>query len=389
MIAAETKSCDDVALSDLIHITPKLFSTVLIELTNRCNLRCVFCSTGHPNYQSGDMSVDHLDKVIHFCKDSGINKINVSGHGETTAMAGWESVIADLLDQGFGLSMTSNLAKRLSPPQARVLSRFEFIMASIDTLNPEFFKQFRRSADLRNILYNLQIIRSAALSEARKPPHFGITSVLFQENINGFEQILGLAASLRDCGVHINCPIEFDEVSHAIGLTHPMKLRGSDYQSLVSRFRTFVKLARSLNVPLTIDETLLDFLVSGIPPEMDPDGYRPYCVPTDICDGVQTMMRVWSKLPAPGQTRLCLDPWNLLLFERHGRVLSCCIGLPSIADLSSVDSMIEIINSHKARALRRSLLTGELPLHCKCCARKPLVDAGKLQQLVAAICKSR
>lgn len=384
LLANLTKKSQN-SIAELTMICPAHLSAVMIEVTNRCNLRCVFCSTGHPNYQSGDMSVDYLDKVIRFCKESGIKRINMSGHGEMTAMAGWEKICADLLGQGFALSVTSNLALRLSASQAKILSRFEFIMTSIDTLNPLLLKQLRRSVDLRNILYNLQIIRSAALSEARKPPQFGITSVLFHENIKGFEYILGFAASLGRCGVQINCPIELKEFSQDFNLTHLMKLRGNDYISLVNRFGTFAELARSLNVPLTIDETLLDFLTSGVRPEMDSDAYQPFSVPTSICEGIQTTMRFWSKLPVKGKTRLCLDPWKLLLFERHGTALACCIGVPPIADLSSANSMNEIINSSKAQELRKSLLTGELPLHCKYCARKLPIDIGILRQIVTEI----
>lgn len=64
-------------------------------------------------------------------------------------------------------------------------------------------------------------------------------------------------------------------------------------------------------------------------------------------------------------TRMCLDPWSLLLIKANGDVLPCCHSKPigSIVDKALED----IINGKELEAYKTGLFTGELTVNCQYC----------------------
>ena len=64
-------------------------------------------------------------------------------------------------------------------------------------------------------------------------------------------------------------------------------------------------------------------------------------------------------------TRMCLDPWSLLLIKANGDVLPCCHSKP----IGSIEnqSMEEIINSQELEAYKIGLFTGKLTVSCQYC----------------------
>ncbi len=65
----------------------------------------------------------------------------------------------------------------------------------------------------------------------------------------------------------------------------------------------------------------------------------------------------------------CIIPWVHLQFEPHNKVIPCCLTSPYNYDLGdlSTNTIEEIWNSPKQKALRREMLKGDRPKICKKC----------------------
>ncbi|MBI4879375.1 MAG: SPASM domain-containing protein [Planctomycetes bacterium] len=78
-------------------------------------------------------------------------------------------------------------------------------------------------------------------------------------------------------------------------------------------------------------------------------------------------------LPAPGETRDCLDPWYLVQIASDGRVKPCCVH-SAVGALSQGQTLADILNGPPVRKLRSRLLTGKLDAECQSCNNKPVIS---------------
>src|ERR1041385_637264 len=117
---------------------------VRLDLTTRCNLRCVYCAVSQSTYRGEDMPMDNarhaVGMVAELARFHKPDAVHVNGHGETTFMSGWIELCNRLLAEDLFLWMTTNLAKRYSQEELDVLSRMSVIMVSIDTADARLLR---------------------------------------------------------------------------------------------------------------------------------------------------------------------------------------------------------------------------------------------------------
>ena len=181
MIGTMKNFIDENILDNLLISNRSLISSVMIEFTNRCNLNCVFCTISHPNYKGMDMEEKTIEEVISLCRELGVKLIVISGHGETTILKNWEEIVNRLLEEGFTLSIISNMTKPLSWEQSVIFSKFSSIFVSIDSLNSNQLKELRRGANSKTILSNITLINTASTLSGNTTK-FIINFLLFYEN---------------------------------------------------------------------------------------------------------------------------------------------------------------------------------------------------------------
>ena len=84
--------------------------------------------------------------------------------------------------------------------------------------------------------------------------------------------------------------------------------------------------------------------------------------------------------PRPGETRDCLDPWKMSFVHADGGVSLCCWSR-SIGSINAA-TVNEILEGAAAKAMRRGLLTGRVPVDCVRCPSRSLVPVGDFKQKV-------
>ena len=139
-----------------------------VSITDRCNLRCRYCmpeegvsSVGHDSV----LSYEELYRVVRIAVELGVRKIRLTG-GEPLVRKGVVDFIGSLvqLPQKPELTLTTNgmlLADYAKDLKKAGLSR---INISLDTLQPERFKQITRRDGLERVLNGLQAASDAGFS---------------------------------------------------------------------------------------------------------------------------------------------------------------------------------------------------------------------------------
>jgi len=140
-----------------------------VSLTDRCNLRCVYCmpEEGVVPLQHADMlRYEELVRIVQVAVELGIVHVRLTG-GEPLVRRDVVALVADLaripgLDD---LAITTNgmLLERYAESLARAGLRR--VNLSLDTLQPERFAQLTRGGDLAQVLRG----RTAALTAGLRP----------------------------------------------------------------------------------------------------------------------------------------------------------------------------------------------------------------------------
>jgi molybdenum cofactor biosynthesis enzyme MoaA len=333
--------------SALASLSPQAPYQVVIEFfTDDCNLRCVYCAmhtdkTDFPEYPRNRISsevVQHLGRLL---AEDRPESINLSGNGETTLLEGWTEICEPFLSFNH-VGIISNLAKILTQKEAATLARLASITTSIDTADAKLLREIRKPVQLRNIVLNLCLVRSAAVTRGHLPPAININCTLTTKTYRDLVQLVALAAAL---GVR---EIAFSDLFETpTSVAHGVRSVATLQPSALAQAATEVRQARALaarnQVTMTINPQLEALL--GLAGASKP-------------------------VASPGQmlTVQCLQPWDGFWVNADGRVSYCCRHMGTTdEDIRSFASVREVLNHRNALQLREALLSGSCPARCRSC----------------------
>ncbi len=353
---------------------------VRLDLTTRCNLRCVYCAVSHSTYKGIDMDSDlarrAVDTILQVDREQRLSAVHINGHGETTFRTDWVDICRPLLDGGLPLVMTTNLAKNYSQDELLALAQMDIIMVSIDTADAELLKRLRRRVDLRQIVTNINAIRATSIRVGRwgLGPAFEFSCGLYDQNSIVMEDFARFAVALGVQGVgfwnltkwhYENFPYELTDVPERDRVYPLEELEDSELKPRVEAIQRGIAILESNNVFVGVNADFVETLARRFEakpdkPEDKPQG-QPENKPGDSID-----LAVHE-----GMTRDCLDPWSYVEIDANGEVKPCC-ARPPIGNLAQKD-LIEILNDEPVRRLRADLLNGTTDWHCtNCRLRRPI-----------------
>jgi GTP 3',8-cyclase len=131
-----------------------------ISVTDRCNLRCLYCmpEEGMEFAPSSDLlSYDHIVEVVKAGAELGITKLRITG-GEPLVRPGIAGLIRRLADiPGIqDISMTTNGVLLADQAEALRDAGLNRVNISLDTLDPSRFKFIARRGDLKRVLAGIE-----------------------------------------------------------------------------------------------------------------------------------------------------------------------------------------------------------------------------------------
>jgi cyclic pyranopterin phosphate synthase len=137
-----------------------------ISLTDKCNMRCVYCMSEDMVFQSNDelMTAAEIRRLVRIFARLGVDKIRLTG-GEPTVHPDLLAIVRDIHAAGITrISMTTNglrLAELAAPLKEAGLER---VNVSIDTLDPDRFHRVTRWGHLDKVLQGVYAAEAAGLT---------------------------------------------------------------------------------------------------------------------------------------------------------------------------------------------------------------------------------
>jgi hypothetical protein len=208
------------ALADLDLLSSPVTTSAFIEITSRCNLRCVYCAVSQPDYVGQDLEADVFNDVIQTLQTRRLEFIQVNAHGETTLVPNWYNQTNALADAGIDLQIITNFARLLSRDELAAMARMRRIVVSIDTHRPEVLRKVRRHVSLGNILINMAntVAKAAEINQPR--PEFIWNCVITDRVALDFVDYLrfGMAVGVRT--FFVANLTKYDDIAGAENVNH-------------------------------------------------------------------------------------------------------------------------------------------------------------------------
>ncbi len=167
---------------------------ILLELTNRCNLRCAHCYDER-HAASGDLSFAVIERILAEGHSCGIDHIVFTG-GEPTVHREFADIVQCVAAAGYGFSFVSN--GTTFPKICALLhnhhNTFRGVTFSLDGAQAATHDQIRGRGSYR------QVMRAATLCVFRKL-RFTINMVVTAHNRQEISEMVQLGAKLGSSGV--------------------------------------------------------------------------------------------------------------------------------------------------------------------------------------------
>jgi len=166
-----------------------------VSVTDRCNLRCVYCMPDvGMTFLPHDtlLSFDEIVRVATVAASLGVTSLRLTG-GEPLVRKGLVSLVSRLSHLGFDdLSLTTN-GMLLAPLAANLADAgLTRVNVSCDSLRAERFNSIRRRGDLSTVLASMDAAEAAGLAPLK-------VNVVILRGVND-DEIVDFAAFARDTG---------------------------------------------------------------------------------------------------------------------------------------------------------------------------------------------
>jgi len=153
-------------MNKLIDKYNRIIDYLRISVTDRCNLRCIYCMPEegiHNIPHSEILRYEEIIEVIQIARGLGINRFRITG-GEPLVRKGIIEFLSNLKKLGLIFSLTTNgiLLKEYAESLASIgLIR---INISLDTLDKDKFFSITRGGDLLKVLAGIETVREMGMS---------------------------------------------------------------------------------------------------------------------------------------------------------------------------------------------------------------------------------
>jgi MoaA/NifB/PqqE/SkfB family radical SAM enzyme len=214
---ATTPICDDSTVQCIENRqpTPNLVS-LLLEIIWGCNLHCTLCNVH--KIKSQRMSASQIETI--FKKIPTLRYFTLIGLGEPLVHPEWYELMDLIRKYSLQLNFVTN-GLLLTEEKIRSLPPNTGVTFSIDSFNPDIYKEMRPGGDLFKTLRNLQ-----HLAEMRSDVAIGIQSLVTKKTFP-FINDIAIFANKFGFGVNLLYPVTFSEEmykEHYPETQHPLKV---------------------------------------------------------------------------------------------------------------------------------------------------------------------
>ncbi|MBM3233784.1 radical SAM protein [Candidatus Pacearchaeota archaeon] len=300
--------------------------TIGIELTNRCNLRCIECARNYWDAQKnkfGDMSfdffVDKVEPILH----KGMN-VQINGYGESLLNKDIFKILDRCNKKGCFVQLYTN-GSLFTPENIKKLMRVDQIVFSIDGI--ESCKKIR-GVSSEKIFDNIRQINKIKAKKNLLSPTIAINFCAMRDNIKELPGLVKIASTLK---------IDYFSVRHLNIYSKNLISQSLQHKDNLRLAERYFKKAQ--------DIAKRNKLILSIP-------------------------------PLENKFLSCTNPFNVVWIKWNGDVIPCCLGIVHEKNTISVgnlnkSSFDEIWNNNMINHIRRSLLDNKnFHPYCETCPER-------------------
>ena len=227
----------------------------LFAVTTNCNLRCTYCPVSSPAYVGEDFDLSQAERLAEEFALAKVRLVQISGHGETTMIPGWEKLCEAFERRRIAVCITSNFSKIFSDAQIDALARMTHITISIDTIDRELLARMRRRVDLRTILHNMSRVRLRAKHLGRAAV-FNWQCTLSDAFTDGLQDWLDMGILNGVTHFTLGNLLAYPGVPDSS--RHVAKLDGAALEAACRELKNVTQRARAAGVPMTIQPGIVE-----------------------------------------------------------------------------------------------------------------------------------
>lgn len=195
--------------SNYIFYLPKIFRSIInnypevppplcvqIEVTNRCNTKCIMCERWmwykrYPERYNNELTSDEIKEIIGSISEFGVKSVIFSG-GEPLLKENFEDILrhtkelnlhAGVLTDGLNIAENENLAKI-------IVDCVDWIRISLDGSSAKIHENIRRGGDFNKVLEALKILNRCR-KESKSPLKIGVCYTINNLNVDDVENMVG------------------------------------------------------------------------------------------------------------------------------------------------------------------------------------------------------
>lgn len=375
------KHCIRLFLSYVLRVVPlslelsNITSWAMIEVTSKCNLRCVYCGKSTSSGEGQrifSFPEDQILPTIELLKKRGLDLLYMSGIGETTTREGWDRICRTTLSTGVKHTIITNLARPLSDVEAEVLAQFCSVQVSVDTADPDLFPRIRRGAELSTVLANMDRIREAACRIGVRGPELRFDMVVCDKTVHGLVKTVQLGLKYGVTDFYFAGLFKLKDVEGALNVYPVKTLPRSELVTALKALEDAIFLAQEYGCKVQVHEGLLESIKVQLSTALscpEDDGFPSWDAPS--------LDKGW--------TRDCMDPWSMVFLYAQGEVRPCCAYNKGIGSLND-EPLMAILNGYEVLNIRRNLLSGSLDgMMCAHCSMKKPIRIEDFHKTVKAV----
>ena len=141
-----------------------------ISVTDRCNLRCIYCNASTMEHLSHDdiLRYEEIERVVRAAANLGVKSIRLTG-GEPTVRPHVEELVRLIraIPGIEDISMTTNATRLVEMAQGLKDAGVDRVNISLDTFKPERFKQMCGAGRLEDVLAGIEAAKKAGLNPVK------------------------------------------------------------------------------------------------------------------------------------------------------------------------------------------------------------------------------
>lgn len=141
-----------------------------VSVTDRCDLRCVYCMKERQEFlpRSELLTIEELERLCNLFIDSGTRRIRLTG-GEPLLRRGIDQLVESLgqkvqTGELTELTLTTNGTRLAAHAQHLARNGVRRINVSLDTRDPDKFRQITRGGNLNDVLNGIEVAQSAGIA---------------------------------------------------------------------------------------------------------------------------------------------------------------------------------------------------------------------------------